>query len=159
MTMPTDLVFHSIASSNIPRQEKSGLLKLVDSLTRGSISRYEEKNVAGTVVHKGHLHSLMSVARQDGEAFLFGGMMGAIDQETGSDKTPVIAAGLGAIVAVLSSGTWMETSARNLSATGTGIWAYQAGKNFMKEKRLAAGGGSVAGEAGEDPIIAMGKTL
>ena len=156
--MPTELVYHSIAQSNIPKSEKSGLLKMVDTLTRGSISKYEEKNVSGVVVHKGHLHSLMSVARQDSEAFLFGGMMGAIDQETGSQKTPVIAGALGAVLAVLSSGTWFETSMRNLSSTGMGIWGYQSGTNFMKEKRLASGT-HVAGEAAEDPIIAMGKTL
>lgn len=157
MTMPTELVYHSIAQSNIPRPEKSGLLALVDNLTRGALSRYEEKNVAGTVVHKGHLHSLMSLARQDSEAFLFGGMMGAIDQETGSQKTPVIAGALGAALALLSSGTWFETTTRNLSATGFGIWGYQSGKNFMQEKRLA--GTHVAGEVDEDPIVAKGKEL
>ena len=104
--MPTELVYHSIAQSNIPKSEKSG----------------------------------------------------AIDQETGSQKTPVIAGALGAVLAVLSSGTWFETSMRNLSSTGMGIWGYQSGTNFMKEKRLASGT-HVAGEAAEDPIIAMGKTL
>ncbi len=153
--MNTDLVFHSIAQSNIPKQEKGNLLKLVDHLTKGSLTRYEEKNIHGTVVHKGHLHSLASLARQDGEAFMFGGMMGAIDAETGSTKAPIVAAGLGAVLALLSSGTWMETSSRNLSATGFGIFGYQQGSAFMKEKRLATAG--VHGDV--DPIIEMGKTL
>lgn len=153
--MNTDLVFHSIAQSNIPKQEKGNLLKLVDHLTKGSLTRYEEKNVHGTVVHKGHLHSLASLARQDSEAFMFGGIMGAVDAGTESDKSPVIAAGIGAVMALLSSGTWAETSFRNLSATGLGIWGYQQGQAFMKEKRLA--GSSVHGES--DPIIEMGKTL
>lgn len=153
--MPTDLVFHSIAQSNIPKPEKNSLLKLVDHLTKGSLSKYEERNIEGKVVHKGHLHSLMSLMRQDTEAYLFGGIMGAIDAESGSNKTPVIAGALGAVIAVLSSGTWVENSARNLSATGIGIWGYQSGSNFMREKKLA-GNTSVHGEV-EDPIIAMGK--
>lgn len=156
MTMSTDLVFHSIAQSNIPKAEKSSLIKMVDNLTRGSLSRYEEKNIEGKIVHKGHMHSALSVLRQDTEAFLFGGLVGAADAEMGGTISAPAAAAVGAIAAILSSGTWMESSARNLSATGMGIMGYQAGANFIKEKRLI-GKSSVAGEVNEDPIMNWAK--
>lgn len=156
MPMSTDLAYHSIAQSNIPKAEKSSLMKMVDNLTRGSLSRYEEKNIEGKIVHKGHLHSALSVLRQDTEAFAFGGIVGAVDAEMGATISAPMAAGLGAIAAILSSGTWMETSARNLSATGMGIMGYQAGSNFIKEKRLI-GKSAVGGEVNEDPIMSWAK--
>lgn len=152
MPMSTDIVYHSIAQSNIPKTEKNSLLQMVDRLTKGSISRYEEKNIEGKVVHKGHMHSALSVLRQDSEAFVFGGLVGAADAEMSGTMSAPVAAAVGAILAIVSSGTWMETSARNLSATGMGIMGYQAGANFVKEKRLV-GKSSVGGEVHKDPII------
>ncbi len=155
MTMPTDLVFHSIAQSNIPKQEKNSLLKMVDHLTRGSMTRYEERNIEGKIVHKGHMHSALSVLKQDTEAFIFGGIVGAADAEMGGTISAPMAAGAGALLAILSSGTWVESSARNLSATGMGIMGYQAGSNFIKEKRLGAKS-TITGEV-EDPIMSWAK--
>jgi hypothetical protein len=154
--MPTSIAFHSIAQSNIPPKEKSSILRLVDNLTGGAMTKAEEKSHE-TIVHKGHMVSLGHLLRQDTEATLAGMIAGTIDAEMGSTHAPLLMGIAGAIGALACSGHWSETTFRNVSATGMGIWGYtQAHEFFSVKKTITAHGDTVEGE---DPIIAFGKTL
>lgn len=155
MVMPTGLAVHSIESSNIPPKQKSALLRMVDQLTGGAVEKFQESPAHQSLIHKGHLHSLGHLARQDTEALLAGMIAGVADAELGTTHAPLVMAVAGAIGAIASSGTWFETTSRNVSSTGVGIYGYIEMKEFFGVKKtLSAHGDSIEGE---DPIIAWGK--
>lgn len=157
MVMPTGLAIHSIETSNIPPKQKSALLRMVDNLTGGAVEKFHESPANKSIIHKGHLHSLGHLARQDGEALLAGMIAGVADAELGSTHAPLVMAVVGAAGALACSGSWAETTFRNVSATGVGIFGYLEMKDFFGVKKtISAHGESVEGS---DPIIEFGKTL
>lgn len=157
MVMPTDLAIHSIETSNIPPKQKSALLRMVDNLTGGAVEKFHESPANQSLVHKGHLHSLGHLARQDTEALLAGMIAGAADAELGTTHAPIVMAVAGAVGALACSGSWAETTFRNVSSTGMGIFGYMEMKDFFGVKKTVSAHGESA--EGEDPIIAYGKTL
>jgi hypothetical protein len=157
MVMPTGLAIHSIETSNIPPKQKSALLRMVDNLTGGAVEKFQESPAHQSIVHKGHLHSIGHLVRQDSEALLAGMIAGVADAELGTSGAPLTMAVVGAVAAIAASGTWAETTFRNVSATGMGIFGYVEMKDFFGVKKtLSAHGESVEGS---DPIIEFGKTL
>ena len=155
--MPTGLAIHSIETSNIPPKQKSALLRMVDNLTGGAVEKFQESPAHKAVLHNGHLHSLGHLARQDSEALLAGMIAGVADAELGTTHAPIVMAIAGAVGALACSGTWAETTFRNVSSTGIGIFGYIEMKEFFGVKKaLSAHGESVEGS---DPIIEFGKTL
>lgn len=157
MVMPTGLAIHSIETSNIPPKQKNALLRMVDSLTGGAVEKFQGNPENKTVLHKGHLHSLGHLARQDSEALLAGMIAGAADAELGSTHAPLVMGIAGGIAAIAASGTWAETTFRNVSSTGVGIYGYLEMKDFFGLKKTVSAHGDPV--EGSDPIIEFGKTL
>jgi hypothetical protein len=157
MVMPTGLAIHSIETSNIPPKQKSQLLQMVDRLTGGAVEKFQESPANKAVLHKGHLHSLGHLARQDTEALLAGMIAGVADAELGTTHAPLAMAIAGGVAAIAASGTWAETTFRNVSATGVGIYGYLEMKEFFGVKKTLSAHGEP--ETGSDPIIEFGKTL
>lgn len=155
MVMPTGLAVHTIETSNIPPKRKSALLRMVDDLTGGKVEKFQESPAHTAVVHKGHLHSLGHLARQDGEALLAGMIAGAADAELGTTHAPLVMGVAGAIGAIVCSGSWAETTMRNVSSTGVGIFGYMEARDFFNVKKTISAAGDAI--AGEDPIVSWAK--
>lgn len=155
--MPTGLAIHSIETSNIPPKQKNALLRMVDNLTGGAVEKFQENPSNKTLVHKGHLHSLGHLARQDSEALLAGMIAGVADAELGTTHAPIVMAITGAVGALACSGSWAETTFRNVSSTGMGIFGYMEMKDFFAAKKTLSAHGESA--EGVDPILEYGKTL
>jgi hypothetical protein len=157
MVMPTGLAVHSIETSNIPPKQKSALLRMVDNLTGGAVEKFQEKAENQTLVHRGHVHSLGHLLRQDTEAGLAGMIAGVADAELESDMAPLVMAAVGAAGTIMCSGSWAESTFRNVSSTGVGIFGYVKMKELFATKKTLGAHGETTQD--EDPIIAFGKTL
>lgn len=153
--MPTGLAIHSIETSNIPPKQKNALLRMVDQVTGGAVERHHDSPANKALIHRGHLHSLGHLVRQDSESLIAGAIAGVADAELGTTHAPLVMAAVGAVGALVCSGSWAETTFRNVSASGLGIFGYMEAKDFFAVKKTLSAHGEPM--SGEDPILKYAK--
>ena len=176
--MASELVFSSVAKSNIPADEKRSIIRQffdkMDSGSSGGMSRFS-RGMTDTA----------RVVRQSSESLAAGAAFGAIHATTGLDiagKVPAdLATGLvGAVGSVYMDNEFSE-DVRNVAAAGMTTFGFRQMYGFIAEKKIAAGSApvgamrplpvfskmapsgasKVAGDddIGEDPIVALAKSL
>jgi hypothetical protein len=169
------LVFHSLASSNMPSLAKKSLMeKWVEGISGTGMARVKSHALA-----TGH------AIRQSGESAVVGAALAALEVElpTGLDVSiplgsKTIVAPIDGLVALAGiaggiafSNEEVGTDLRNAGAAALTILTFRKTYGFLAaKKRLAGGtpGGSIAGEfAGEDhsaqstedPIVAQARAM
>lgn len=163
-----ELVFSSIASSNIPHREKS------------AIRRWYEKVSGGGITHraKGHIMETGHALRQGGESLLVGGILGAahasmkngLDYEVKGGHVPAdaVVGVVGMVGGVVMANDGVGADLRNAGAAGLTVFAFRKTNELVARKNMQ--GGAAAGKTlkaagdsdvdiGEDPIVAAAKEL
>jgi hypothetical protein len=164
------VVFDSIARSNAPQNVKSIIREWGDKILDGEGSRY--------IASRGHNYASRfqvpphGMVREGVESVAIGGLLGAISAARADGmtiKTPVAnipADGLFGVVAAVASALLSKSSphlaqdARTASNVGLGIFGYRSAASLTSKLGFAATPSTkVAGDFGEDPIIAKARNL
>lgn len=161
--------FDAIESSNIPSRQKSTLRRWADSVRGGGMASF--KTHAGSVAHG---------VRQGGTALVVGAGLGyvkavrpdGLDVRVQGKDVPLD--GLGGALAIAASvataGEEYSTDLRNLGSDAIAICAFRKTDDFVLARRAAgapaapvapaaAATPAVAGDYGEDPIVAAARAL
>jgi len=172
----TDLVYDSIASSNMPYREKSIVRRMFDKMSEVG---------GGYGAHPRDMmdHSINAV-RQSGEAVITGAALAAIhiERDGGLEfrKVPLdLAIAVTAIAASVVMPRETTRDAANIGGTALGIYTFRKTADMLAAKKLARGGtpgGSKPGskvhgdyedadcddsdsDVGEDPIDVAARNL
>lgn len=161
MSQPSYFEIQSLAQSNMPKTEKSALLKHIDKLTGGAVSRFLGEVPSSGTIEKApsFAETGLSLLVNDTEAAAFGAAIRFAEGTNPGSLGPAAAAmAAGAAAALLGRGSWMETAGKNLSASGSTLLGYHSLNGFVFEKKRAASilAGDF-GKDGEDPIVAAAK--
>jgi hypothetical protein len=178
--MADQLVYSSIAGSNMQPEAKSAISRWFDKMKGGGgmqrLSQYR-----GNLVEGGH------ALRQSGESVVVGGILGAAHAalDKGLDlggKVPLdaVVGVMGMIGGVAMANEGIGADLRNAGASGLSVFAFRKGFDLTAEVRAKKGlapggkfGAKIAGDSdytdadgytadddmGEDPIIAAAKRL
>lgn len=164
MSQPSYFEIQSLASSNMPKPEKSALLRHIDKLTGGAVSKFLGETPSSGTIEKvpSVMETGLSLLVDDTESAAFGAAIRfAEGADPGSLGPAAAAMAAGAAAALLGRGSWMETAGKNLSASGSTLLGYHSLNAFVFEKKRAAsilaGDFSGNGAGGEDPIVACAK--
>lgn len=128
-------------------------------------------------VHKGHLQETGRAIRGSGEALTTGAVLGYFHATMGLDlnvfgfKVPIdgllglVSTGSAVFLSKGDDGDGLSQDFRNIGQNAIAISTFRLMNSIVSERRIAKGGvanklpGSVAGEFGEDPIIAAARNL
>lgn len=172
MTVPGEMiVFDSIAQSNIPRQQKSAALRILDEVSGGQVAqRIGERGRSALTALSAPVHGPI---REGVESAGIGVVLGAISaaRADGLDvktsmgvKIPIdaVVGVLGLLAHGLSSNPRISQDGRTAGNVGLGIYGYRMGSRLTNMLGYAATPtktSSIAGESAEDPIVSKAESL
>lgn len=173
------ILFDSIAQSNIPRGQKSAMMRALDKYTNGRASDYLDSVRDGSGIRGHHMEQGMSVLRSGLESGAVGALLGAVHAEVGLDQG-FLALDAALAVAGYAGSIFLSNHVagdfQNVGNSSLGVYAFRMAYRLRAEKAIASGrqpaGMFVKGSAtkiagdewagddmGEDPIVAAAKNL
>jgi hypothetical protein len=164
-------LYDSLASSNIPSNEKTHLRKWFETTTGMNLSAMSPAR-PGTMA-KGAIGAI----RQSGEAVLVGALLALanVELKDGLDVYGAPADGVAAVMLNIGATLWAHSElapdARNIASSCFTVWSFRETTNLLMQKRMAKGktvpphlipGNKIHGESqvgSEDPIVRAARAL